>query len=318
VQPSIAPSLATPDTAVHGSAGAPGNLSGQVAFVSQDRFPNGRLRSDIHVLDLATGAVVNRTRDELGYSWTLNPIWTPDGDLIVQSIITSGGYRWDLVHVGDDDAPNELSRDLALDEVSAPSLSPDGTTVVYALTGAGRDGLFTYTLASQEEASLLAAYQLRAELGVNSLHMAYPAWSPDGGRVAFSVLADDTTDLRILDIATGDVSVVADAGENEFQPAWSPDGTQITFEVGTGGSMKPKDSDVYVVDVAGKLVTRLTDAPGRDGSPSWSPDGDFLVFESDRDGTLAIWVMDVDGANQRRLVATQGVLTDPTWWQTSS
>ena len=48
---------------------------------------------------------------------------------------------------------------------------------------------------------------------------------------------------------------------------------------------------------------QLTDNPAYDGYPRYSPDGSTILFESIRDGQRGIWLMDADGANQRRIAA---------------
>src|SRR5215213_8820979 len=131
-----------------------------------------------------------------------------------------------------------------------------------------------------------------------------PAWTPDASRIAFAsarggllnvwTMAKDGTDL-----------VQVTTGEGEY-PDWSPDGRQIVFAgASTGGSY-----DVFVVEASGGPVTQLTDEPGTDFAPAWSPDGSRIAFDSERDGDWAVFVMDSDGSNERR-VASPGAFA--TW-----
>jgi TolB protein len=60
-------------------------------------------------------------------------------------------------------------------------------------------------------------------------------------------------------------------------------------------------------------VTRLTTDPGIDTAPSFSPDGTQIVFESDRGGSQQIYVMNVDGSNQRRVSFSPGNNGTPVW-----
>ena len=102
-------------------------------------------------------------------------------------------------------------------------------------------------------------------------------------------------------------------------PSFSPDGTHLVF-MGHAGS----DYDIYVVELETAKTTQLTDAPGSDGWPVWSPDGSSIAFASERDDCARtepgadcwrsgepgehhdIWLMDVDGANQRRVTPEVG------------
>jgi Tol biopolymer transport system component len=59
--------------------------------------------------------------------------------------------------------------------------------------------------------------------------------------------------------------------------------------------------DVWTINVDGTGLTRLTDSPEPEFDPSWSPDGAQIAFRSERSGESEIWVMNADGAQQRRL-----------------
>jgi Tol biopolymer transport system component len=67
--------------------------------------------------------------------------------------------------------------------------------------------------------------------------------------------------------------------------------------------------DVWAMNADGTGRTRLTEHPERDADPTWSPDGSKVVFVSQRDGDVALWIMDADGGNKHKLV--QG--REPAW-----
>ena len=93
--------------------------------------------------------------------------------------------------------------------------------------------------------------------------------------------------------------------EFEQHPAWSPDGKKILF---TSGDVMT-NIDIYVMNEDGSGRRRLTEHPERDQRAAWSPDGGKIAFVSQRDGDVAIWVMDADGGNKRKLVKGR----DPSW-----
>jgi tricorn protease len=90
-------------------------------------------------------------------------------------------------------------------------------------------------------------------------------------------------------------------------PAISPDGAQITFSW---------RGDLWLAPASGGRAERLTIHPGDDTRSLWRPDGEHIAFASNRDGTSNIWMMDVDGANIRKVteidrpVSPQGFAVD--------
>lgn len=105
----------------------------------------------------------------------------------------------------------------------------------------------------------------------------------------------DGTDLRPIPLG-----IAYHANE----PAVSPDGLRIAYT---------SRGDIHVVDADGGNDHILTPDPASDTWPVWSPDGHQIAFTSNRDGPInvsGIFVMDADGSNLRRLVASADA---PNW-----
>jgi Tol biopolymer transport system component len=91
------------------------------------------------------------------------------------------------------------------------------------------------------------------------------------------------------------------AAEN---PAWSPDGKRFAFnKAGAGG--------IFVARADGSRQRRIT----RDGyDPTWSPDGKQIAFVRNiTSKNPEIFLVNANGAGQRRLTNNIGFDGDPAW-----
>jgi Tol biopolymer transport system component len=143
-----------------------------------------------------------------------------------------------------------------------------------------------------------------------------PAWSPDGGQIAFAS-RDRGTDFEICVVSvTDDLQAIegetsrrlTDNDFDDLHPTWSADGTQIAFS-----STRDSYTEIYVIDVDGTDERQLTDNHATDEDPAWSPDGTQIVFISRRDGDNEIYVMKPDGSDQRPLMDNHTNEWSPAW-----
>ena len=135
-----------------------------------------------------------------------------------------------------------------------------------------------------------------------------PAWSPDGGRIAFESTRDGNWEIYVMNADGTGVVRLTDDDAWDRSPAWSPDGGRIAF-----GSDRDGNQEIYVMNADGTGVVRLTDNRASDYNPAWSPDGGRIAFGSDRDGNWEIYVMNADGTGVVRLTNNTAVDYFPTW-----
>ncbi len=146
-----------------------------------------------------------------------------------------------------------------------------------------------------------------------------PAWSPDGTTIAFNSDRDGGALRGYLVAPDGSGLRAIDADGWVEYPSFSPDGTRIAYMGHHGGGY-----DIFVAELASGATRQLTHAPGDDGWPAWSPDGTSIAFTSERDDCAYlpadqecwsdgpqdahrdVWLMDADGANQRRVTPELG------------
>jgi len=83
----------------------------------------------------------------------------------------------------------------------------------------------------------------------------WPAWSPNGSRVAYSDIG-----IVVIDVdGTGAVHLTD--GSFDWMPTWSSDGTRIAFARGY--------DEVYVVNADGSGLVNLTNHEFHDYDPAW-------------------------------------------------
>jgi hypothetical protein len=163
----------------------------------------------------------------------------------------------------------------------APSISPDGTELVYL---SQRDGFsFDLWLADARDGSpKRRLVQSARDASFESLRYmnSGAAFSRDGRFLAFASKAGGEDALNIYDLQRDRVVRRLRFGLNAIlSPDWSPDGRHIVF-TGLDGGL----SDLFITDLDGEL-RRLTHDRYAALLPAWSPDGRHIAFTTDRAGT---------------------------------
>ncbi|MFC5459242.1 Tol-Pal system beta propeller repeat protein TolB [Massilia niabensis] len=123
-----------------------------------------------------------------------------------------------------------------------------------------------------------------------------PAWSPDGGRVAYVSFEDRKPVIYMQDLVSGKRRVIANEKGSNSAPSWSPDGSKLAIALSKSGSYQ-----VYIVNADGSGIRRLSNSNGIDTEPQFSADGQSIYFTSDRSGGPQIYKMSVSGGNATRV-----------------
>ena len=204
-----------------------------------------------------------------------NPQWTPDGSRIVFST----GRRPSM--------EGPYTRDPSGDTPSAPDseIAPSGQIYVAASDGS----------------SLLLAADGKIEAYYRIAHS--PTISPNGTRVAYSMLHDSTYGEAVFPYGSylietsnfdgSDRRRLTEGDVMDFSPTWSPEGSRIAFvrRKDRGGCDNFRQVGIHTIGDNGQDIRKVVDIPARNAEgtptewdawyhsgPTWSSDGELLAY----------------------------------------
>ena len=258
-----------------------------------------------------------------------NPKWSPDGNWIAfTSTRKESKSNLYLLRVGGGEA--EPLTDVK-SGVSDFEWSPDGRSIAFAMNDpktedeekndkARNDSRWVdenvkmarlYVLPVQRDA---AGKREPRRLTTENYTVSGFDWSPDGKALVFShaksPVANDwtTTDVSIVEVATGKVSVFANTPAAELSPTFSPDGKSIAVLV---SDVPPRWAQSGVIQIfpAGGGAARALSA-SYDGQPSiagWSADGRRIYFSEAKGTGTQLYAVDVAAGKIDEVKATPAV-----------
>ena len=163
---------------------------------------------------------------------------------------------------------------------SYPSLSPDGSALLFHSNRSGRQAIWIAKGDGSKPRLLFNRPEIGSDPGT-------PVWSPDGKTIVFAMRPADSTDDNESEIYT----VAADgsglrrltkAAGDDSHPHWSADGKRIFFNSARATPDLKADwgdqwIDIYSMAANGSDVRRHTDCHGTCTYPVPSPDGRWIA-----------------------------------------
>ena len=266
--------------------------------------PNGArvlvVRDDaMWVIDLATGKEAKVPTAE-GYPNWRWPTWGGD-DLVVfgswQEGEDPGPSAGHLTAAAQGRWVEVLDKETSSNALSA--VSPDGETIAYDQGGKAA----LYRLRGGVEPIDLSSYGVPM---IPNRRAGSPAWSPDGGRLAWVVGSDFGQGWQIavvvLDLEAGTAQVLRPyeprgVGGWPGAPVWSPDGERLAYHLWPAADLS--EEGIWVFEPASSEERRI--GPGF--QPVWSSDGQRLVYSEDLgEGRMRAWLVEV-GSWERRMLS---------------
>jgi acylaminoacyl-peptidase len=228
-----------------------------------------------------------------------------------------------------------------LEYASDPQISPDGRRVVYArqsndiMSDSTRSNLWIVDSDGGNHRPLLSG---RSDYSS-------PRWSPDGARIAYLSDVEESQQLYVRWMDTGQTALVTNLQKSPQSLAWSPDGTMLAFSMQVpatieplakppakpkgaewaepvkviervfyrmdgAGYLEPGFSHIFVVPADGGTPRQLTSGDFNHNGPiSFTPDGREIIFSANREPD---WEHDPRESNVYSIPLGDGELTQLT------
>jgi Tol biopolymer transport system component len=264
-------------------------------------------------------------------SWEDRAEWSPDGRRLVFSLSNRSGSREEIWTMGADGTDRRALTSFG--SISAgPTWSPDGRIAYFTF----RD--FPPPTSDDEPPPPPELYSMTADGGDQQrltndmVAQTDPAWSPDGGTIAYIPFGGpDGFDLALYVMnrdGTGQRPLLDFSRKRSiFNANWSPDGRRLVFQIITarpsGRTDGDRQSDIAVINADGTGLRRLTRTAAFETHPVWSPDGRRIAFTSDRHAkggrleplgpAFELYTMRADGRDVRRITRNRVPDLHPNW-----
>jgi Tol biopolymer transport system component len=218
------------------------------------------------------------------------PAWSPDGTTIAAPVVAGGGQAVALVDTTT--GTLRLAGDKRWPVVTGTAWTPDGRGLIVALRVEGAAAGQVWRLDAASGALTPVTRDLFNYVDVGM--------SADGRLIAATIGLPEST-IWTADSARPNEPTQLTTGGGDAEGALGLIGLgdgHVVFTASTAGN-----PDLWTLDPATGARRQLTTDPGDDTTPVVSPDGQWLAFVSTRGGGSRIWLMNVDGKEQRALTA---------------
>jgi len=156
------------------------------------------------------------------------------------------------------------------------------------------------------------------KIGDVGRHVSSFDWSPDGKRIAFAHVKSPvvdfwpTSDISVVDVASGSVSVLAATEAAEASPMFSPNGNFIAASVSDLPVRWAQSNRIAVYPAGGGSPRKM--AASFDGQPNllaWHQDSSGILFTEARGTGTALYDANIDSGTIQMMDNQDAVISSP-------
>jgi TolB protein len=274
--------------------GIPGVFSTQIAYVSEERRPDGGRTFRLIVSD-ADGENAQKIAESS--QPLMSPGWSPDARRLAY-VSFEGGAQGVYVQTLRTGTRERVSARAGVN--SAPSFSPDGRLLALTLSrDAANLDIHTLDLSTQ------VLRQLTTDAAIDT----EATWAPDGRSIYFT--SDRAGGPQVYRVGTEPgqrPQRISFERPYNARPRVSPDGKLIAVVTGESNRYQ-----IGVVDVATGRLTILTPQGRLDESPSFAPNGAQIIYATKESGRGVLASVSSDGRIRTRIASVAGDVREPVW-----
>jgi dipeptidyl aminopeptidase/acylaminoacyl peptidase len=259
--------------------------------VMYGRDLDGSEAYDLYLADLESGETINLTpRSPELILPTAN--WSPDGSLVALVSDQSGRFETKIIPTSGGTAVTTDWRHLKNNDFQdwEAHWSPDGHQLAIVTRAQGQDAE-TYLV------SLDSGEFVPLRDGQGLLHAREPAWSTDGGRIAFSSDREGRYRIGLYDTRSREIIWIAPEDREQTHPHWAPDGNSLVYLRDDGPENEP-----VIYTLGDRSIRRLSLLPGTYSHPRFTPDGKRVVFLFENESHPPdLWSFDTQRGSHQQL-----------------